>query len=297
MSTRVKCIVCGKRTRHLDGFCNVHRTLNPEQRHMTETEEIPAEADNKEEKKMKVLKVIGFILGSVVILAIAIIIIWGGALFIMNNTRGNDTIVPAATTTTLPTETTTIVDDADYQVGEPANASDINESVWNEPYADAVMVDANGTSIYTQSGKDDSTTLSGTLPSGVALVIDSYNLTVNGKDYTDGNLLVIVNDSMTTDKDITNYGISYTNGCAQLISISNLQVLLDENISVKFARGDWNKDTNKWSYAPWALTNIWLPESGEYTYTMLTLTYDTDTYPNRDLATDTDVNTSGAVNK
>lgn len=293
MSTRVKCIVCGKRTRYLDGLCNIHRTLSPE--HRIESEETkPAEADNnKEEKKMKVLKVIGFILGSVVILAIAIIIIWAGALFIMDHSRGNDTIVPAATTT-LPTETTTIVDDADYQVGEPADAKDINNDVWNQPYSDAVMVDGNGTSIYTQSGKDGSTILSGNLPSNVALVVDSYNLTVNGKSYTNGNLLVIVNDSMTTDKDIANYSISYTNGCAQLISVSNLQNLLDNNIALKFARGDWNTDTNQWSYAPWALTNIWLPESGEYTYNPLELTYESDTYPNRDLSPDYDVNTSGA---
>lgn len=193
----------------------------------------------------------------------------------------NQKFVPGATTNS-----------SNYQVGEPADIKDINNDVWNQPYSDAVMVGTDGTtSVYTQSGKDGSTTLTGMIPSKVALVVDSYNLTVNGKSYTNGNLLVIVNDS-TTDKIIDNYGISYTNGCAQLISTSNLQKLLDENIAVKFSRGDWNKTTKQWSYSPWALNNTWIPKS--YIYTPLKLTYKSDTYPNKDLATDTSVNTSGA---
>lgn len=242
----------------------------------------------KEGKKpmKKTVQIILMILGVIFVIAL---LFFGGWLL-----RGCTAtpVVTIASETTAPTPAPIAAPDSNYQVGEPANADDINNGVWNQPYSDAIMVDGT-TSVYTQSGKDGSTTLSGTLPSEVALVVDSYSLTVNGKSYTGGNLLVIVNDTVI-DKDIANYGISYVDGCAQLISTSNLQTLLDDNIALKFARGDWNSEKDQWSYSPWALTNLWIPEG--YTYNPLTLTYDTDTYPNRDLATDTNVNTSGNAN-
>lgn len=227
---------------------------------------------------------IGHWLNCLGVIALAVALIFGVLIPNLNPTSTSNT-----------TDETSITVAPDYYVGVPANADDINNNVWNQPYADAVMVGTDGTtSVYTQSGKDGSSELSGLLPVNVALVIDSYNLTVNGKSYTNGNLLVIVNDS-DTEKDIANYGISYTNGAAQLISTSNLQKLLDSNIAVKFSRGDWSKEKNQWSYSPWALNNLWIPEG--YTYTPLKLDYESDTYPNRDLATDTSVNTSGATTK
>lgn len=276
----------------------------------------PAAADAKKNggKKMKkekkvitetnLMVIMATIFGGIILLVLIIILIWGGSLFIMDHIRGgNNTNLDGAAATTDVTDTTSVTDTTaadktnsnDYQVGEPADAKDINNDVWNQPYSDAVMVGIDGTtSVYTQSGKDGSTTLSGTIPAGWALVVDSLDLNVNGESFVDGNLLVIINDSKT-DKDISGYKISYFNGGAQLIPVPGLQNLLDNNIALKFARGDWNKDTNKWSYSPWALANLWIPEG--YVYNPLKLTYESDTYPNRDLATDTDSNTSGAVNK
>jgi len=257
------------------------------------------ENEKKENKTMKVLRIIGYILGLVIAIAIATILIWAGILFIMDKNHGsNDASLDGAAADVTAVETTTDAtaaakfNSSDYQVGEPANADDINPDVWNQPYSDAVMVGIDGTtSVYTQSGKDGSTTLSGTIPTDWVLIVDSLDLNVNGESFIDGNLLVIINDSKT-DKDISGYGISYFNGGSQLTPISNLQNLLDSNIAVKFARGDWNKEIKQWSYSPWALANIWLPDG--YTYNPLKLDYASDTYPNKDNATDTSVNTSGA---
>lgn len=286
---KVHCQKCGKITRYQDGFCqSCRRTTAP----------ATAGANPKGEKKMKNEKkhynigdiIITTLFGLLITAAIVAIVFL--TLKIIATTPKAAAIIPASVTDTTDATTAAGNNSSNYQVGEPADASDINNGVWNQPYADAIMVGTDGTtSVYTQSGKDGSTTLSGKIPANVALVVDSYNLTVNRDPYTNGNLLVIVNDGKT-EKDIINYGISYTNGCAQLISVSNLQTLLDENIAVKFARGDWDKDTNKWSYSPWALENLWIPTG--YTYNPLTLTYVTDTYPNKDNATDTSVNTSGA---
>lgn len=188
----------------------------------------------------------------------------------------------AETAKTAPTAGTT------FSLGEPANAEDVKSSVWNEPLEDGVMVDAYGTTVYTQSGKDGSTLLKGQIPEGQALVLDSFTLfkKTNGvtESYSNGNLMVIVGPL-----DLNSNPIGYTDGAAQMVSVTSLQKFIDNNIALKFARGDWSAEKNQWSYQPWALTNFWLPDG--YTYNDLDLTYDTDTYPNRDKATDMTVNT------
>jgi len=183
---------------------------------------------------------------------------------------------------TTPTTGTT------FSLGEPANAEDVKSSVWNEPLEDGVMVDAYGTTVYTQSGKDGSTLLKGQIPEGQALVLDSFTLfkKTNGvtESYSNGNLMVIVGPL-----DLNSNPLGYTDGAAQMVSVTSLQKFIDNNIALKFARGDWSAEKNQWSYQPWALTNFWLPDG--YSYNDLNLTYDTDTYPNRDKATDMTVNT------
>jgi uncharacterized membrane protein len=165
-----------------------------------------------------------------------------------------------------------------FSLGKPADPATIDNGVWNDPQKAAVMVDGNGTTVYTQSGKNGSVLLKGKIVDGESLVLDSYSLskTINGKleSYSGGNLLVLVGPL-----DLDANPISYTDGAAQEIGTINLQKFLDENIWVKFSRGDRLSDNSAWSYKTWALSNIWLPDG--YSIKKLGLTAATDTYPNK----------------
>lgn len=179
----------------------------------------------------------------------------------------NQTFVPGATTKPEV-----------FSLGKPSDPKDVDPTVWKQPLKGAVMIDGNGIVYYTQSGKNDSKLLKGQIPAGQTLVLDSYALSkqVNDKleSYSGGNLLVVVGPL-----DLDKNPISYTDGAAQMIGTIELQNFLDENVWVKFSRGDSLSDHSAWSYKPWALSNIWLPEG--YTFKKLGLTAKTDTYPNK----------------
>jgi hypothetical protein len=195
------------------------------------------------------------------------------------------TTTPTATSVAVATtpSTTTVSDDNVFSLGKPANPTDVDPKIWNKPMSDGVMITSDGIVYYVQSGKNGSKTLKGKIPEGAYLVLDAFTIskTTNGKieSFTNGNLYIIVGP---LDLDVN--PINYVDGCAQYIGKDGLQNLLDNNIAVKFARGDWSKKKNQWSYRPWALTNFWLPDG--YKFNKLTLTYQTDTYPNRDNPTD-----------
>lgn len=179
----------------------------------------------------------------------------------------NQTFVPGATTKPEV-----------FSLGKPADPKDVDPTVWKQPLKGAVMIDGNGIVYYTQSGKNDSKLLKGQIPAGQTLVLDSYALSkqVNDKleSYSGGNLLAVVGPL-----DLDKNPISYTDGAAQMIGTTELQNFLDENIWVKFSRGDSLPDHSAWSYKPLALSNIWLPDG--YTFKELGLTAKTDTYPNK----------------
>ena len=165
-----------------------------------------------------------------------------------------------------------------FSLGVPANPTDVDPAIWNKPMKDGVMITGKGIVYYTQSGKKGSKLLKGQIPDGQTLVLDSYSLSkkVNDKveSYSGGNLLVIPGPL-----DLDKNPISYTDGAAQMIGTIGLQKFLDENIWVKFSRGDALKNNSAWSYKPWALTNKWLPDG--YHFKKLGLTKKTDTYPNK----------------
>lgn len=195
-----------------------------------------------------------------------------------NDYNGNGTQEPTTSDSNSYTN-------SDYGLGEPANPNDdVNPNLWNEPQSSGVMITTTGDVYYEQSGKPNVRNLYGTIPEGQALVLDSYLLwqaiDENGtvKDYPLGNILVILGP-----KNLDNYHISYKDGAAQLCGIDQLQNLLDSNISVKMARGDWDFSKNQWSYSHWADANLWIPNG--YVYHRLVLTYKTDTYPGKNTPT------------
>lgn len=165
-----------------------------------------------------------------------------------------------------------------FSLGKPADPKDVDPAIWNKPMEDGVMINGEGIVYYTQTGKKGVKLLKGQIPEGQTLVLDSYSLSkkVNDKleSYSGGNLLVIVGPL-----DLDKNPISYSDGAAQMIGTTNLQKFLDQNIWVKFSRGDALKNNSAWSYKPWALTNIWLPNG--YHFKKLGLTKKTDTYPNK----------------
>lgn len=162
-----------------------------------------------------------------------------------------------------------------FSLGKLGNLKDVDQKA-------SVMVTRVEVVHYTQSGENNAKTLHGIITEGQALVLDAYTLekVINSKykTYTGGNLYVITGP-LNLDKN----PITYVDGCAQLIDTSQIQAFLDNNIAVKFARGDWNKMRNCWSYKPWALTNFWLPDGIKYN--KITLNSTTDTYPNKDIDT------------
>lgn len=189
---------------------------------------------------------------------------------------GADWTISPKTTANKPVETST---GTTFSLGKPADPATVDPAVAAKPEAKAVMVDANGQTVYTQSGKNGQVLLKGKILEGEALELDAFAITktTNGKteSYTNGCLWVVVGPL-----DLDANPISYTDGCAQKIGVQNLQKFLDENVWVKFSRGDRLKDNSAWSYKPWALNNIWLPEG--YTFKKLgTLNAKNDTFPNK----------------
>jgi len=307
-----KCTKCGHPTRYADGICRSCRTtpttapavvIDQTSPTIKDTNLKPVWFKKKGGKKMKkdkktgnnVLKTLVYILGCVIALALATVVIWAGILFIMDKNHGNDiaTLDGAAATDVIidktadETDATTAANGNSFSLGVPADIDTVDPSVWNEPMQEGVLVDANGTTVYTQSGKDGSVLLKGKIPDGQALVLDSYAMSMetNGKteSYSGGNILVLVGPF-----DLDSNPISYTDGAAQSIGITSLQDFLDENVAVKFARGDWNLEKDQWSYEPWALNNVFTPDG--YEFHQLVLTYETDNYPNKTTATDMTVN-------
>jgi len=288
---KTKCSMCGKPTRYQDGFCqSCRRTPAPATAGAIDPGGKKKMKKDKKTNRNSILKVIGYILALVIALVLATVIIWTCILFIMDKNHGNDTsnLDAAAATDTDTTAATTIAADArSFSLGVPADIDTVDPSVWNEPMQDAVMVDGNGTTVYTQSGKDGSVLLKGQIPDGQALVLDSYALSkvVNDKteSYSGGCILVLVGPF-----DLDSNPISYTDGAAQMIGVTSLQSFLDSNVAVKFARGDWSTEKNQWSYEPWALIHVWTPTG--YEFNQLVLTYENDIYPNKTTATDMTVN-------
>lgn len=136
-------------------------------------------------------------------------------------------------------------------LGQPP--ADVNEGVYKLPYEAGTITDDQGNGIYTQSGKDGSAELHGTIPANAWLQIDSYILWKNGTKYTGGNLIVVAGP---IDLDVAD--VSFKDGGANLVT-GDLQAFLDDNVWGKFCRGNIAADGKSFTYKPWALKNIQLP--------------------------------------
>jgi hypothetical protein len=147
--------------------------------------------------------------------------------------------------------------------------------LWDDYYKCGVQVtdDTANDVWYVQSGKKGQVTLHGFVKEDEILVIDTYILYKDGHKYSGGSLLML-RGPLNLEK----YKITIKDGAAQLVDPLHAQELLDYNIAVKFARGNFNQDTGKFSYKPWALkkSQIW---TLDYTYHLLKLSEKTDNYP------------------
>lgn len=284
--SRVKCSNCGKPTRYKDGICRSCRTIptTPVAPAVTPAPGVIGNTTptvtptttpvvvNNGGKKMKIIKTILEVLG--VILLIGLIM-------------GSGWLIRGCVYNTIPAATDVIIDDdtdatatetsafaEDFSLNDPANPSDVNSNIWNQVYDAGVMVGENGDVYYTQSGKDGSVLLHGKIEASQTVVIDAYRLEKDDKIYSEGCILVL-----NGPVDFDTNPIFYTNGAAQIIATENTQKFLDENVWLKFSRGDRLADDSAWSYKTWALSNIWLPDG--ITFKELGLTAETDTYPSK----------------
>ena len=188
-----------------------------------------------------------------------------------------------AVSSAAPAASTPAATASSFSLGKPANTKDVDSGVWNKPMKDAVMITGEGIVYYVQSGKDGSKTLKGKVPEGAYLVLDAFTISKTTKgepeSFTNGNIFVAAGPL-----DLDANPINYVDGAAQCIGKEGLQDLLDNNIAVKFARGNWDTKKNQWSYNHWAEDNIFIPKG--FKYNSIVLTYETDTYPGRDTAPD-----------
>lgn len=185
-------------------------------------------------------------------------------------------LVPTTTPEPTPAPTTTPSSITKFALGEPNGFTD-DPQIFGKSYEAGIMIDSAGKAVYTQSGKNGTTELKGIIPEGSAMILDAYAIFKDGQKYSGGCLVVYEGPF---DLNALEIPLGYTNGAAQLISSDTIQSFLDENVWVKFSRGDRLPDDSGWSYKPWALNekNVWIPDG----YTMRKpgdLTKETDTYP------------------
>jgi hypothetical protein len=163
--------------------------------------------------------------------------------------------------------------DKTMALNEKTSLDPLDMPLWDEYYKAGVQVTDSGDVWYAQSGKDGTNRLQGRITKDQILVLDCYTLIKEGTKYDGGNLLML-----RGPVDFDNYEIYYNDGAAQLVDPDHAQELLDYNIAVKFARGDWDSKKNQFSYKRWALTNLW---TLDYDYHTLVgkLNAANDTYP------------------
>ena len=157
-------------------------------------------------------------------------------------------------------------------LNERTSLDPLDMPLWNDYYKSGVQVtDSDSDTVwYAQSGKDGTNRLWGNITKEQILVLDCYTLVKDGVSYDKGNLLML-----RGPVDFNQYEIYYTDGAVQIVDPNHAQELLDYNIAVKFARGDWDKNKEQFSYKPWALARTW---TLDYTYHPLKLSVKTDNY-------------------
>jgi hypothetical protein len=169
------------------------------------------------------------------------------------------TVVPTAQPTNVP-----------VAINGQTNGAD--PSVWNKPQSKGSMV-SDGKVVYSQSGKPNQTTLTGTVGENQNLVITSYRFEQKVLIYDNGVVIVIPGPANLNDLPIT-----LTDGAATLVGKDSTQTKLD-SVWIDFCRGDRTPDGSAWTYRPWALSNI---RTGEFKFPDLKTCFKAsdDKYPN-----------------
>jgi hypothetical protein len=136
---------------------------------------------------------------------------------------------------------------------KPAPGENVDPLIYKKPYEAGTITDNQGNGIWTQSGKNGSAELRGTIPADAYLEVDSYILWKGDQTFTGGNLIVVAGPL-----DLAVANVSYKDGGANLVR-GDLQAFLDDNVWGKFCRGNIAPDGKSFTYVPWALKNIQLP--------------------------------------
>lgn len=184
-----------------------------------------------------------------------------------------DTPKTAASNATAPAAPAKAPASDDMALNEKTSLDPLDMPLWDDYYKAGVQVTESGDVWYAQSGKNGTNRLYGSITKDQILVLDCYTLVKDGTTWDNGNLLML-----RGPVNFDNYEIYYTNGAPQIVDPDHAQELLDYNIAVKFARGDWNEDKDQFSYKPWALAHTW---TLDYTYHSLVgkLNATNDNYP------------------
>lgn len=201
---------------------------------------------------------------------------WGlGVKATTQNSAASNTPAPTAPAASAAPAATSVPASNDMALNESTSVEPLKNPLWDDYHKTGVQIsnDQNNTVWYVQSSKEGTMTLKGSVPKGQILVVDAYTMVKSGTEYTGGCLLLLRGPI-----DLDTYEITITNGAAQLVDANHVQELLDYNIAVKFARGDWSDKKGEFTYQPWALAHVWVLD---YTYNSLVgkLTVENDDYP------------------
>jgi hypothetical protein len=140
------------------------------------------------------------------------------------------------------------------QMGSNPLFDTTNQHLWNLPYEEGEMTEA-GRVNYVQSSKEGERWVYGYVGAEQNLVVTAYStIFPDGQEFTNGIVYVIQGPF-----DLDRYPLFIKDGAATLVGKNATQAKLD-SMFVDFCRGDRNSTNTAWTYNPWALAHVMLPE-------------------------------------
>lgn len=133
--------------------------------------------------------------------------------------------------------------------------TDGDPQAWNKPMESGQMTTL-GLVTYTQTGKPGEQTVTGYVGEGQNLVVTAYRSVLPDGELYDNGIVYIVSGPF----DLNEYPLTIVDGAATLVAKGDATQAKIDSMWVDFCRGDRTEDGSAWTYRPWALSNVFLPD-------------------------------------